>query len=61
MKVVVGDVTGGRKGKHHQQAGHLHARRTRPLTRAQEVLFITSALGVGAALQMFVLLYAGSI
>ena len=60
MKIVVTDVTDGRKGK-HQQAGHLSARRTLPLTRAQEVLFIASALGVGAALQMFVLLYAGSI
>ena len=55
MKVVVRDVMDGRKGKHQQ------ARRTRPLTPAQEVLFIASALGVGAALQMFVLLYAGSI
>jgi len=60
MKVVVRDVMDRRKGK-HQQAGRLSARRARPLTPAQEVLFIASALGVGAALQMFVLLYAGSI
>ena len=60
MKIVVRGVTDGRKGN-HQQAGHLSARRKRPLTRAQEVLFIGSALGVGAALQMFVILYAGFI
>jgi hypothetical protein len=55
MKIVVKDVTDGRKGK---DAGHLASRRARPLNRAQEVLFIASALGVGAALQMFVLHYA---
>jgi hypothetical protein len=54
------DVMDGLKGK-HQEAGHLSLRRARPLTRTQEVLFIASALGVGVALQMFVLLYAGSI
>jgi len=37
----------------------LSSRRARPLSRTQEVLFIASALGVGVALQMFVLLFAG--
>ena len=60
MNIVVRNAAIRRKGK-HQQAGHLSARRKRPLTRAQEVLFITSALGAGAALQILVLLHGGSI
>jgi len=61
MKIVVRDVTDGPKGK-PQEAGHrsLRRARTRPLTGTQEVVFIASALGGGIALQMFVLLYGGS-
>jgi len=59
MKIVFRDVTDSLRRK-RQKAGHRSLRRSRPLTRTEEVLFIASALGVGAALQMFVLLYAGS-
>jgi len=60
MKIVVRDVRDGFKRK-HQKAGHLPLRRARPLTRTQEMILIASALGVGLALQMFVLLYGGAI
>ena len=39
----------------------MSSRRTRPLTRIQEVLFVAAAFLVGGLLQMFVILHMGGI